>query len=672
MKKIEQQLQEAKQLLQPIKQRPELEPNSAFVQELHQRIQREKTKKKFNLNFYPFFATASVLLIFTIFILSTNFSNEEAEEIGKAFPILETSKLTLVDTFAYGNEEGQVGLYFEGMKDTLPVSVAGFDVKDGIVYLLDEARSQVVIKSAEGETTSFSIQQSGLKPVGLDDILVSENGDIYILYTERNLVYQYSENGDLIETHLLSGVYSFFPDSLLELENNQIIVSQRQERFFSLETNEFMNREELPFQLEQVNRKESTLQILKGGKMEEITLFSELGLAERAVLDLREEHVLYTQTVKPPVMESISETHVYALDREGSIVGGIRIPEEKFMETPQLPQKFLKTDGDSIYLLIPEKEHVALYEITLGEKYESFAKEQLAEVDNGFDYETFGSPFPQLEAEINKIFIDGLLEYGNEQSLNGVAIDENGTVVIDFKDFLAPSPANAQAQQLFEVLKAATFEKFPQIEQIYFQFDGSFSAWCYWLESTEEPWKRKDAIGASLQDELTLTEKTAALFKDLEDLNWEGIATHVHEEKGLTFSFYASLGSFDSGELTFTKSEVANLGNDNTSYVWGYDNADRGHEYSPNNYVKEILLKHQYSKEVLDYAVVTFNKQAYVSGGVRNTIHENYPDAVYVDYFSPPPEGEYGEYYWQALRFVYEQTDNQWLLIAIVRDVHNP
>ena len=672
MKKIEQPLQEAKQLLQPIKQRPELEPNRAFVQELHQRIQREKTKKKFNLNFYPFFATASVILIFTIFILSTNFSNEEAGEQGKAFPVAETSKLTLSDTFAYGNEEGQVGLYFEGMNDTLPVSVAAFDVKDGTVYLLDEARSQVVIKSAEGETTSFSIQQSGLKPVGLEDMLVSENGDIYILYSERNLVYQFSKNGELIETHLLSGIYSFFPDSLLEVENNQIIVSQRQERFFSLETKEFMNREEIPFQLEQVNRKESTLQIFNEGKLEEITLFSELGLAERAVVDLREEHILYTQTVKPPVMELISETHVFALDREGSIVGGIRIPEEKFMETPQQLQKFLKTDGDSIFLLIPEKEHVALYEVTLGEKYESFANDQLAEVDKGFDYETFGSAFPELESEINKMLSDGLIEYGNEQSLNGVAIDENGTVVIDFKDFLAPSPASAQSQKLFEVLKAATFEKFTQIEQIYFQFDGSFSAWCYWLESTEEPWKRKDAIGASLQDELALTEKTATIFKDLESLNWEGIATHVHEQKGLTFSFYANLGSFDSAELTFTKSEVANLGEDNTSYVWGYDNADRGHEYTPNNYVKEILLKHEYSREVLDYAFVHFNKQAFVSGGVINTIHEYHPDAVYVDYFSPPTEAEYGEYHWQALRFVYEQTDNQWHLIAIVRDVHNP
>ncbi|WBL17094.1 hypothetical protein [Sutcliffiella sp. NC1] len=669
MNKNENPFQGAKQLLHPIKNRPDNEPNREFVHELQNKLKREQSKKKLRLPLVPVFATASVLLIFTIFILSSNLWGESADQVENVYSISENSKLTLVDTFAYGSEDNQIGLYYEGMNETLPVTVSSFDVNRGTVYILDEARSQVVINNSDGETTSFPIQHNESITGSLKDILVTENGDIYILDSIEKLVYQYNSDGELKETFDLSKTDLFFPDSIIELENNEIAVSQRQEQFVSLTTLDLIASEEVPFHFEQVNRKEQTLQLRDDEKG--ISLFSSFGIGNRAVIDLTEEHVLYSQTVNPPIMESISETHLYALNREGEIVGGIRIPEESFMEKPELVQKYIKTDGSSIFLLIPEKEHVALYEVTLGKNYESFVEEQLEQVNIGFEIETFGEPFPELEEELNILFQNGLIEYGNKQSLNGVAIDENGTVVIDFKDFLAPSPASAQAQHLFEVLKSVTFEKFSNIKQIYFQFDGSFSAWCYWLESTEEPWKRTDALRDSLQGHLT--EKTADVFKDMENLNWEGIATHVHEEKGLIFSFYANLGSYDSYEVKFTKSEVANLGEDTRSYIWGDGFDEKSFEYTPNDYVNSYLLKGYYSKEVLDYSVITYNEAAYVSGGIINTIHEHYPEAIYVDYFAPAPEGDDDKFHhWQALRFVYEEVEGEWYLIAIVRDVFNP
>lgn len=46
MKKTEDLTEEAKRLLRPIKQRPNLEPSKDFVTELHNRILLEGTKKK--------------------------------------------------------------------------------------------------------------------------------------------------------------------------------------------------------------------------------------------------------------------------------------------------------------------------------------------------------------------------------------------------------------------------------------------------------------------------------------------------------------------------------------------------------------------------------------------------------------------------------------------------
>lgn len=45
--KTENLTEEAKRLLYPIKQRPNLEPNKDFVNELHQRITMEKMRKGF-------------------------------------------------------------------------------------------------------------------------------------------------------------------------------------------------------------------------------------------------------------------------------------------------------------------------------------------------------------------------------------------------------------------------------------------------------------------------------------------------------------------------------------------------------------------------------------------------------------------------------------------------
>lgn len=487
MKKTANLTQEAREILQPIKQRPNLEPRQDFVNVLHQKILLEKEKKRMIFNYKPLLAICSVILILSIVTLS-QIGQNPANEVNKSFLIGDTSQIQLVKTINYGMGEGEIGLYYQGMNETLPVTVTSFDVKDGIAYLLDEAKHQVVIIDLDGKTTSFPIKADKNMTGVLQDILVTERKEIYIVDSLESVVYQYNVDGELIEKYDLSRVDLFFPDSLHEFDNGDIVVGMNQERFVNIKSG--LDEEIVPYSFQTINRKESKLMINTAGKKNEIKLFSELGISGRAVETVTDDQIILTQTVTPPVYSLISETHVFALNQQGTILGGVRIPIESFIEKPQRIEHFIKTDGNQLYLLVPQKEHVALYEMTLGEQYDSLIEEQAEEAKIGFDYRTFGEPFPQLEAEINKLFASGEIEYGNEQSLNGVAIDDHGSVVIDFKHFLAPGPASGQVIGLSKALDSATFDKFPEIEQIYFQFDGSFSAWCYWLESTEEPWKR--------------------------------------------------------------------------------------------------------------------------------------------------------------------------------------
>ncbi|MFE8699725.1 GerMN domain-containing protein [Cytobacillus sp. FJAT-54145] len=485
MKKAENLTHEAKQLLQPIKGRPDLIPSQDFVNELHDRIMLEGTKKKPRKRVFPLFAATAVILILPLIILSTLFEQEKSE----AFVIEETSHIQLVDTIEYGDGDGEIGQYTaQGMN---PVS--SFDIENGTLYLLDEASFKVVIRGRDGNSTSFPIQNKQNMVGVLEDILVTQDEDIYILNSGEKVVYEYKVNGDLTNIYDFSQLDLFFPDSLYEFENNEMVVSQNQEKFASLKTLSFIKDDDLPFQLKGMNRKESRLLLNDGGKLTELSLFSDLGLGKVALQEVADEQIIYMQTVTPAVNTPISETHVFGINKEGNKLGGVLIPEENFIEKPQRMENYIKTDRNEIYLLIPERKQVVLYEVTLGQEYESFIEEQAEKVNVGFDYKTFGKPFPELEEEINKLFKNGEIQFGNEDSLNGVAIDENGTVVIDFKEFLVGSPASAEAQSLFKALQTATFDKFPEIQQIYFQFDGSFSSWVHWLESIEEPWKRQDS-----------------------------------------------------------------------------------------------------------------------------------------------------------------------------------
>lgn len=510
MKKAETLTEETKELLYPIRQRPDLEPDRDFVEELHIKISKESRRKNSSVKIFPLVALVSVLLLSVVIILSSQITDEDIAQVKGFIDIEENEQITLIETIKYESE------IWEGMN-----SIRGFDMEDGIVYLLDEAKSQVVMIS-EGKTTTFSIPKNENMLGVLEDIHVTKDKEIYVLNSGERVVYRFSNEGELKETYDLSQLELFFPDSFYELENKEMLLSQNQEQFASLESMSVVDGEHLPFEFERVNRKESKLYLYNEGKRKERTLFSELGLSQATIQLLTEGQIIYTQTVIPPVYVPLSETHIFALDEEGKRIGGARIPVEDFMITPQQVEKYITTEGNRMYLLIPEAGQVSLYEISIGKQFDSFIEEQADKAKIGFDYQTFGEPFPELEAELRELFKSGKLEYGNEQSLNGVAINEQGTVVIDFKDFLAPSPASAQTQEFNQALNSVTFETFPQIQEIYFQFDGSFSAWCYWKESTEEPWKRSNDSVSSFFELTEQEEEAYLLFQQQLDTN------HLH------------------------------------------------------------------------------------------------------------------------------------------------
>jgi hypothetical protein len=110
-----------------------------------------------------------------------------------------------------------------------------------------------------------------------------------------------------------------------------------------------------------------------------------------------------------------------------------------------------------------------------------------------FNYKNHGKRMKELENDIKGLFEDKgsiFSSLSNKSLLNGASVDENGTLVVDFKNFKKGTPSTYQMKQLHDELYEVIF-KYDQVQEAYIQFDGSFSDFCNWLEIVEEPMKRK-------------------------------------------------------------------------------------------------------------------------------------------------------------------------------------
>lgn len=114
-----------------------------------------------------------------------------------------------------------------------------------------------------------------------------------------------------------------------------------------------------------------------------------------------------------------------------------------------------------------------------------------------FDLNTHGKPFTELEKDLNNLMQDGYkeLSFRNTEvlknSVNGVSINEEGIVVIEFKDFRRDfGSLTSNEKGLFLGPISEIVFKYPNVNLVYFTFEESFNDWCEWLEFTYEPMNR--------------------------------------------------------------------------------------------------------------------------------------------------------------------------------------
>ncbi|PKR77078.1 hypothetical protein CEY16_10040 [Halalkalibacillus sediminis] len=106
------------------------------------------------------------------------------------------------------------------------------------------------------------------------------------------------------------------------------------------------------------------------------------------------------------------------------------------------------------------------------------------EEESFFDYEPYGKPFTKLEIDVVEAMQDSeniLNQLSGDATLNAVAIDEKGTVTMDFEPF-EESITSGEKGELTQTIAELAFA-YDESEEVYVQFEGSSEAFRDYMEA---------------------------------------------------------------------------------------------------------------------------------------------------------------------------------------------
>ncbi|EJL71696.1 hypothetical protein [Chryseobacterium populi] len=150
------------------------------------------------------------------------------------------------------------------------------------------------------------------------------------------------------------------------------------------------------------------------------------------------------------------------------------------------------------------------------------------------------------------------------------------------------------------------------------------------------------------------------ILKTLKDKDYKKFAECIHPKKGIRFSMYAFVDP--KNDKQFSKEAFEKYYPGKTLFTWG------SHDGSGDPYketIKNYLGKWVFSK---DFTVSSYSLNKFQGGGNSlNNLQEIYPKHDFTENYIKGTE-KYGEMDWKALRFVFEEFQGTYYLIAVVND----
>lgn len=149
------------------------------------------------------------------------------------------------------------------------------------------------------------------------------------------------------------------------------------------------------------------------------------------------------------------------------------------------------------------------------------------------------------------------------------------------------------------------------------------------------------------------------LLSILKSKDYHKFSEFIHPQKGVRFSMYAYLNPENK---IFSKKDFDKYIDSNIKFTWGSrDGSGEPLVLSLQDYFEKWVFKRDFSSS--EYHFNEFRGQ----GNSLNNIKEIYPTQNFTENYIPPTE-KYGGMDWNSLRFVFEEYNGTYYLIAVIND----
>ncbi|MDQ3755201.1 MAG: hypothetical protein M3371_10775 [Acidobacteriota bacterium] len=156
-----------------------------------------------------------------------------------------------------------------------------------------------------------------------------------------------------------------------------------------------------------------------------------------------------------------------------------------------------------------------------------------------------------------------------------------------------------------------------------------------------------------------IAQRTRGVISALQRRDMRRLATFVHPTRGVRFSPSPSVSPSDA---ILTRGELVSAWRDRRPDVWGETEAGE-----INVTFQQYFAEYVYARDFARVRQVSYNRPR-SHGNNSNTLRDNYPQAILVEYHSPGRDPRFDGMDWQSLWLVFERAGRDWYLVGIAHD----
>jgi len=172
--------------------------------------------------------------------------------------------------------------------------------------------------------------------------------------------------------------------------------------------------------------------------------------------------------------------------------------------------------------------------------------------------------------------------------------------------------------------------------------------------------ERTETVQESFSAEVALKKTNNELLQALKVNYYDVFANYIHPEKGVRFSMYAFVNK--SEDKHFSKADFEKYYPTKTIFTWGSrDGSGEIYKATVDQYMKNWVFKKDFTKS--EYS---FNRLL-GKGNSLNNLKEMYPDTNFTENYVSGSDKN-GGMDWNALRFVFEEFEGKYYIVAVIND----